>query len=313
MNQAKDAIVVDSLTKKFDGFTAVDDISFTVGKGEIFGFLGPNGSGKSTTIRMLCGVLDPTAGRAEVLGFDVAKDPDEIKRRIGYMSQKFSLYEDLTVAENLAFYAGIYDVPGDVFAERRPAILEMADLRGREDELAGNLSVGWKQRLALGCAIVHKPPMLFLDEPTGGVDPIARRHFWDLLYEMAREGTTLFVTTHYMEEAEHCHRLGFIYDGKIIALDSPKKIKERFADHIIEVVCDDQEAALALMDRSPLVKNVYLYGAAVHVNFGDFTGGAAEAGKALEDAGLRAINAAPISPSLEDVFVSLIERAGVES
>jgi ABC-2 type transport system ATP-binding protein len=222
-------IEVNNLVKKFGDFTAVDNISFNVKKGEIFGFLGPNGSGKSTTIRMLCGVIDPTQGQANVLGFDVFKESEKIKERIGYMSQRFSLYEDLTVDENLEFYAGIYGVETQKFAARRSYILKMADLKGREKELTANLSMGWKQRLALGCAIIHEPEMVFLDEPTSGVDPISRRHFWDLLYDMAEEGTTLFVTTHYMEEAEHCHKVGFISNGKIIALDTPKKIKEQSA------------------------------------------------------------------------------------
>lgn len=310
MGKDADAIIVESLTKKFDDFTAVDNISFTVKTGEIFGFLGPNGSGKSTTIRMLCGVLDPTAGQAQVLGFNVETQPDEIKKRIGYMSQKFSLYEDLTVAENLDFYAGIYEVPRKIFVDRRLAILKMADLLGRENELAGNLSVGWKQRLALGCAIIHKPPMLFLDEPTGGVDPVARRHFWDLLYEMAREGVTLFVTTHYMEEAEHCNQLSFIYEGRLIARDTPRRIKERFDDHIVEVSCDKQETALALMEQDPRTKNVYLFGSVVHVNFGDFTAGVRETKKTLKNAGITVSSATYVSPSLEDVFVNLIENAG---
>lgn len=300
------AISVEQLTKKFGEFTAVDNVSFTVGKGEIFGFLGPNGSGKSTTIRMLCGVLDPTAGAASVLGIDVASQPEEVKRRIGYMSQKFSLYEDLTVTENLEFYGGVYDVPPDLFAERRREIIAMADLKGRENELAGNLSVGWKQRLALGCAIIHQPPILFLDEPTGGVDPVSRRRFWDMLHEMAREGRTLLVTTHYMEEAEHCHRLGFIYEGRLVALDSPRRIKERFKDNIFEILCDEQERVLDVLDNRTFVKSAYLYGSVVHVNLGETSENASQVRNAIEEAGVKIHEFAPVVPSLEDVFIDLI-------
>lgn len=223
-------IVAIGLTKRFGDFTAVDGIDFEVAKGEIFGFLGPNGSGKSTTIRMLCGLLSPTSGQAQVLGVDLNRDPEAVKPLIGYMSQRFSLYDDLTVDENLTFFGGVYGVTGDRFARRREFILEMADLGGREDELAGNLSVGWKQRLALGTAIIHEPPLVFLDEPTGGVDPVARRKFWDMLYEMAAQGTTLFVTTHYMDEAEYCNTLAFIHEGRIIARGSPREIKAGFVE-----------------------------------------------------------------------------------
>jgi ABC-2 type transport system ATP-binding protein len=300
------AISVRGLTKKFGDFTAVNNVSFDVAKGEIFGFLGPNGSGKSTTIRMLCGVMDPTEGTASVLGYDIMENPEEIKRRIGYMSQKFSLYEDLTVAENLEFYAGIYDVPPDVFTGRRRHIIEMADLKGREKELTGNLSVGWKQRLALGCAIIHQPPVLFLDEPTGGVDPVSRRHFWDMLHEMSREGRTLLVTTHYMEEAEHCHRLGFIYQGDLIALDTPRGIKEHFTDNVFEVICDQQERALPILDDHPAVESVYLYGSVVHLNMGKAPDRIDQVKTELGKAGIAVTAVAPIVPSLEDVFIDLV-------
>jgi ABC-2 type transport system ATP-binding protein len=219
------AISTTGLTKRFGTFTAVDGIDLRVGRGEIYGFLGPNGSGKTTTIRMLTGNMLPSDGRAEVLGLDVVGKPEQIRRRIGYMSQRFSLFEDLTVDENLRFYAGVYDVPSSRFAERRRYVLEMADLVGREGELTANLSVGWKQRLALGAATIHEPELLFLDEPTSGVDPVARRHFWDLLYDLAESGVTLFVTTHYMDEATHCHRLGFIFDGRMIAEGTPHEIR----------------------------------------------------------------------------------------
>ena len=220
------AVEVEGLVKRFGSFTAVDGISFSVPRGEIFGFLGPNGAGKSTTIRMLCGILAPTAGRGAVAGLDIVRQSEGIKTRIGYMSQRFSLYEDLTVAENIEFYAGIYGVEPRRLAERRRWILAMANLEERADSLTRELSTGWKQRLALGCAVVHEPQILFLDEPTSGVDPLSRRNFWDLIYTVAGQGVTVFVTTHYMDEAEHCDRLGMIYGGRLVALGSPRELKE---------------------------------------------------------------------------------------
>lgn len=222
---SRNVIEVSGLTKKFNDFTAVDAVSFNVKKGEIFGFVGPNGSGKSTTIRMLCGILDATEGSANVLGFDIRKDPERIKEKIGYMSQKFSLYEDLTVYENLEFYAGVYQVPSEKMRPKIDEILKLSGLEDGEDNLTANLSVAFKQRLALGCAIIHDPDLLFLDEPTAGVDPITRRAFWNHLYLLAEQGKTSFVTTHYMEEAERCTTLGFIFNGKIIALGSPKEVR----------------------------------------------------------------------------------------
>jgi ABC-2 type transport system ATP-binding protein len=204
------AIAVRELTRTFGSFTAVDHVSFEVAPGEIFGYLGPNGSGKSTTIRMLCGLLEPTSGGAEVLGYDIVRQSEQIKARIGYMSQRFSLYNDLTVQENMEFYAGIYQISSEERRRRIPELVAMANLTGREHEQVANLSGGWKQRLALGSAIIHRPRMLFLDEPTGGVDPVSRRDFWDLIYRMADEGVTIFVTTHYMDEAERCQRIGFM-------------------------------------------------------------------------------------------------------
>ncbi len=219
------AVRTEALTKTFGEFRAVDSVSLEVAKGEVFGFLGPNGSGKTTTIRMLTGSLTPDAGQALVLGEDIATHADRIRRRIGYMSQKFSLFEDLTVEENLRFYSGVYDLDGSTYSERREYVVEMADLRGREKELTGNLSTGLKQRLALGAATMHEPDLLFLDEPTSGVDPVARRKFWDLLYELSGKGVTLFVTTHYMEEASNCSRLAFMYAGKVIADGTPRGIR----------------------------------------------------------------------------------------
>ncbi len=223
------AVSIRELTKRFGSFTAVDGISFDVARGEVFGFLGPNGSGKTTTIRMLTGAMAPTSGTAEVLGVDAVRHPDAIRRHIGYMSQKFSLFEDLTVEENLRFYSTVYDLTPDLFAQRREYILDMASLRGREKELTANLSTGWKQRLALGVATIHEPELLFLDEPTSGVDPVARRQFWDLLYDLSGRGVTLFVTTLYLEEATNCTRLAFMYRGRVIADGSPRAIREAHA------------------------------------------------------------------------------------
>jgi ABC-2 type transport system ATP-binding protein len=238
-------ISAQGLTKRFGNFTAVDDVTFQVYPGDIVGYLGPNGSGKTTTIRMLCGLIIPTSGMAFVLGVDVVKDPEEVKRQIGYMSQKFALYDDLTVRENLEFYAGVYDVPPEQEKQRLAEIYLMAGLEARTNSPASTLSGGWRQRLALGCALVHKPPLIFLDEPTSGVDPVARREFWDLIYQLADEGTTIFVTTHYMDEAEHCSRVGFMHSGRLLAFDSPHDLKRH---HL-------QGAAWAI-DVSPLLEAV---------------------------------------------------------
>lgn len=223
------AVNIDRLSRYFGEFKAVDDISFSVDRGEIFGFLGPNGAGKSTTIRMLCGLLEPSGGSGTVAGFNISTQSEAIKERIGYMSQRFSLYEDLTVVENIEFYAGIYGVPDEKLDGRKKWILEMANLIGREESLTGDLAVGWKQRLALGCAVVHEPEILFLDEPTSGVDPVSRRNFWELIHDVAGRGVTVFVTTHYMDEAEHCNRLALIYRGKLIAIGSPTSLKNEYS------------------------------------------------------------------------------------
>jgi ABC-2 type transport system ATP-binding protein len=236
MTPSEPAVVVENLVKRFGDFAAVDGISLQVGRGEIFGFLGPNGAGKSTAIRILCGLLRPTAGRATVGGFDVAAQPEEVRQRIGYMSQKFSLYDDLTVEENLDFYGGIYGVPEERRREREDYVLRLAGLEDRRRALTGQLAGGWKQRLALGCAILHEPPILFLDEPTSGVDPLARRDFWDLIYELSEKGRTVFVTTHYMDEAEYCHRLALMYKGRIIAMDTPAALMRRAGKASMEEV-----------------------------------------------------------------------------
>lgn len=235
-NSSSPAVRMDGLVKRFGDFVAVDHVTLTVQPGEIFGFLGPNGAGKSTTIRILCGLLAPTAGLAEVNGFDVATAPEQVKQSIGYMSQKFSLYDDLTVAENIDFFAGIYGVPKKKRSEREEEVLRMAGLEGQRDTLTRLLPGGWKQRLALGCAILHEPRILFLDEPTSGVDPIARRRFWDLIYGMAASGQTVFVTTHYMDEAEYCQRVALMDCGKVVALGSPGELKDRMGATTMEDV-----------------------------------------------------------------------------
>jgi ABC-2 type transport system ATP-binding protein len=233
----REAVVrIEHLTKKFGSFTAVDDVTLDVYRGEIFGFLGPNGAGKSTTIRILCGLLAPTSGHATVAGFDVARDPESVRRNIGYMSQRFSLYDDLTVEENIDFFSGIYGVPKKLRAERKSRVLEMAGLTERRTSLTAVLSGGWKQRLALGCAILHEPPILFLDEPTSGVDPLARRAFWDLIYDFSSAGQTVFVTTHYMDEAEYCHRIALMYRGRTVALGSPRELKRSMNARSMEEV-----------------------------------------------------------------------------
>jgi ABC-2 type transport system ATP-binding protein len=306
-----DAIVVTGLRKVFGDFAAVDGIDLTVGRGEIFGFLGPNGSGKTTTIRMLCGVIEPSGGGATVMGYDICSQAEQVRASIGYMSQKFSLFQDLTVDENLRFYGGIYGLSPEKFAERREYILDMAGLRGREKELTGNLSVGWKQRLALGCATIHEPRLLFLDEPTSGVDPTARRQFWELLYQLAAGGVTLFVTTHYMDEATHCNRLAFIYRGRIIAAGTPQEIKAGLAaDTILQLEVDDGEGALAALEGREGVIEAYMQGALLHVNLGVRTAEQIDLVGALEAAGYPVRGIAPVEPTLEDAFVHLVTTQG---
>ena len=292
------------LTRTFGSFTAVDHVSFDVEQGEVFAFLGPNGSGKTTTIRMLCGILSPSSGQGRVLGYDIARDGEKIKRRIGYMSQKFALYEDLTVRENLEFYAGIYEVRAGLRTRVRE-LIEMAGLQGRERQLAGTLSGGWKQRLALGCAILHRPPLLFLDEPTAGVDPVSRRHFWSLIYGLAREGTTIFLTTHYLDEAEHANRVAMMQSGRLAALDTPAALKARLpAGRLLELQVDKPMDALALLPKVPGVQEAVLYGTDLHVLLADDTG-RANAEAALAANGVTLLGIRPIAPSLEDVFISL--------
>lgn len=300
------AVEVRGLVKKFGDFTAVDNIHFTIRRGEIFGFLGPNGSGKTTTIRMLLGLLRPTAGEATVLGFDIRRQTEEIRQRIGYMSQRFSLYYDLTVSENLDFFGRTYGVRGERLRQRKEFVLEMAGLKGRERELTRNLSGGWKQRLALGAAILHEPEMLFLDEPTAGVDPISRRAFWDLLYELADAGTTILVTTHYMDEAEHCHRLAFIHRGRLIAQGTPEEIKRQMPGQVLEIDSDAPDEAVKLLRASGLFNEVALYGTLVHAIGPDAGARAEEVREMLEQAGVRVYAVSHIPPSLEDVFIARV-------
>src|SRR6188508_3535268 len=259
------AIVVEHLSRRFGDFIAVDDVSFDVRQGEIFGFLGANGAGKSTTIRMLCGLLRPTSGTATVGGVDVARDPEAVKLRIGYMSQKFSLYEALTVDQNIRFFGGVYGLEGERFARRRAFALEMAGLVGREKTLTKELAGGWRQRLALGCAILHEPPIVFLDEPTGGVDPVSRRQFWRLIDHLSQQGTTVLVTTHYLDEAEHCHRIAVMNAGKLAALGTTHELKRVFSGRpIMEVQAPSAVAAMRALEQLPEVEKTSLFGTAVH-------------------------------------------------
>jgi len=303
------AIEAVELTKQFDHFTAVDHVSFALRQGEIMGFLGPNGAGKTTTIRMLLGLTSPTSGRATVLGLDVAHQAAAIRQRIGYMSQRFSLYNDLTVSENLAFFGGIYGVRGKRFGERAQYVLDMAGLSGRENERAKNLSGGWRQRLALGCAILHEPDVLFLDEPTAGVDPVSRREFWRLLYVMSEEGRTVFVTTHYMDEAEHCHRLAFIQRGRLVALGSPQAIKaEKMRGQVLEIDCTLPQKAIEVLRSMDESGEVSLYGALIHVVVEDVAAQRARIEHALRDAGIEIRSIDAIAPSLEDVFIASVRE-----
>lgn len=303
------AIEIENLTKKFGNFTAVNNVSFNVKKGEIFGFLGPNGSGKTTVIRMLIGLLTPTSGLGQVLDFDIVKNPEQIRLNIGYMSQKFSLYDELTVEENLDFYAGVYLVPKDVLQQRKREILEMADLVGRENSITATLSGGWKQRLALGCAIIHNPKLVFLDEPTGGVDPVARRQFWDLIYRLSENGVTVMVTTHYMDEAEHCNTIGFIHYGNLLAVDTPENLKKnQMKGQIIEIKCDKLMESLELLKTADFVKDAAVYGQGLHIVVDDAKRYLVPLADILKSGGVKVANIKHVNPSLEDVFVFLVEN-----
>jgi ABC-2 type transport system ATP-binding protein len=309
------AISVRGLTKRFGDFTAVDGINFDVPRGQVFGFLGPNGSGKSTTIRMLTGSLEASEGRALVLGEDVLAHPARVQRRMGYMSQKFTLFKDLTVEENLRFYAGVYGLSAAQYTDQRAYVLQMADLVGREKELTANLSVGWQRRLALGTATIHSPELLFLDEPTSGVDPVARRQFWDLLYDLANRGVTLFVTTHYMEEASHCNQLAFVYGGRLVAEGTPQQIRERATgQRILEVTVANPDAALELIGNLPGVADAYLSAATVHAVLDAYADERDVVGSligALQFHGFGEASVVRAEPTIDDVFVGLVssERA----
>ncbi len=308
------AVIVRDLTKDFGSFRAVDHISFEVPRGQIFGFLGPNGSGKTTTIRMLLGLLSPSDGTAIVLGEDVSRRADRVRPRVGYMSQRFSLYNDLTVIENLRFYGRTYGLKNAELHERIQFAIEMADLKGRERERTKNLAGGWRQRLALGAAILHKPELIFLDEPTAGVDPVSRRAFWDLLYEVTATGTTIFVTTHYMDEAEHCEELAFIHDGHLIARGSPQQIKDTMMHgQVLELSPDDPTWAMSILQQAHRdghlnVEEIAMYGAQLHIVAKDVEQHIQPIKELLGESGINPGLMDVISPSLEDVFISCIRR-----
>jgi ABC-2 type transport system ATP-binding protein len=302
-----DQVIADGLVKRFGNFVAVDHVSFHIARGEIMGFLGPNGAGKSTIIRILCGLLRPSGGRAIVAGIDVAHNPEGVRQRIGYMSQKFSLYRDLTVAENLRFFGGIYSVPRDQLPERMRFAVDMAGLAGREDALVGTLAGGWQQRLALGCAVLHRPPILFLDEPTSGVEPASRRRFWDLIHSLANDGVTVLVSTHYMDEAEYCHRAALINHGRLIAIGSPATLKRTaIGGEILHVETDTLGPTLAALHDAPGVRDVAVFGNSLHIVVDNAETSLAELPEFLAGRGLAAKRITRIAASLEDVFVQLI-------
>jgi ABC-2 type transport system ATP-binding protein len=305
------AIEVRNLTKRFGKFTAVDDVTFSVKRGEIFGFLGANGAGKSTTIRMLCGLLQPSAGSATVGGFDILRQTEEVKQSIGYMSQRFSLYNDLSVEQNIRFYGGVYGLRSDRLRSRTGWVLEMAGLEGRERTLTGELSGGWKQRLALGCAILHEPPIIFLDEPTGGVDPISRRNFWELINQLSAAGTTVLVTTHFLDEAEYCNDIILMNAGRLIAAGSPTELKtEHLRNPILEVTLAGGSVveALELIRSRPWALETSVFGTSLHVMVAEERAGAAAIGAALGEGGFAARTIQRIIPSLEDVFLYLLDQ-----
>ncbi|HUX09505.1 MAG TPA: ABC transporter ATP-binding protein [Terriglobia bacterium] len=306
--EAEKAVVVKDLDRRFGAFVAVNRISLEVAKGEIFGFLGPNGAGKSTTIRMLCGILAPSGGGGTVAGFDIRTQSEEIKSHIGYMSQKFSLYEDLTVEENIDFYSGIYRIPPEKKRARKEWVIKMAGLEEHRHSRTGTLSGGWKQRLALGCATMHEPRIIFLDEPTSGVDPNSRRQFWDMIYDLAGRGVTVFVTTHYMDEAEYCDRIALIYHGELIAEGTPEKLKtELMQEDVLEVACERPQDALEEIRKLSGVKEVALFGKRLHVVADDGEAAARSVKESLSQKGFQVERIEKIVPSMEDVFVSLIE------
>jgi ABC-2 type transport system ATP-binding protein len=303
------AVWVKGLRKEFGNFVAVAGIDFEVKKGEIFGFLGPNGAGKSTTIKMLCGIMKPTSGMGKVNGKDIFDEPEEIKASIGYMSQRFSLYEDLTVMENLNFYAGIYRIPKEKREMRKLWVLEMADLKGKERKITRTLATGWKQRLALGCAILHEPPILFLDEPTSGVDPISRMNFWELIYNLSREGVTIFVTTHYMDEVQYCDRLALIFRGRIIAMGRPFELRMNGIKGVVmEIECNKNSEAMELLQKRKEFDDVSFFGNKLHVISQEMDGIEGLIREILKKGNIKVVRIERITPSIEDVFIHLIEK-----
>ena len=314
---SRPAIACSDLTKSFGGFTAVDRLSFTVKAGSIFGLLGANGAGKSTTIRMLCGLLRSSGGGARVAGYDIDREPEQVKRNIGYMSQHFSLYNDLTVAENIRFFGGVYGLDNHLLGERTAWALDMAGLTGREQTLTGELSGGWKQRLALACAVLHRPAIVFLDEPTGGVDPVSRRRFWRLINSLAGEGVTVLVTTHYLDEAEYCNRILLMNEGRRLAAGSPGELKSSVIDApVLELRCPDLMAGVELLQKQQWVGECSVFGTALHVSVDAKEAGAA-AGRTriralFRENGLVLAGIDDIAPSLEDVFIRLLEKARTE-
>lgn len=312
-----ESIIVRDLTRRFGTFTAVDQISFAVQRGEIFGFLGANGAGKSTTIRMLCGLLAPTSGTATVGGFDIRTQTERVKQSIGYMSQRFSLYDDLTVEQNIAFYGGIYGLSPSRLRARMQWVIQMADLAGREQSLTRTLAGGWKQRLALGCAVLHEPAIVFLDEPTGGVDPISRRKFWELINQLSAGGTTVLVTTHFLDEAEYCNDIILINAGRIIAGGSPVELKTQHIRHpMLEITLtrEDIVEALELVRVQPWALETSVFGTSLHVMVPDETEGKRLLTSVLGEAGISGTEPVRITPSLEDVFLFLLEQqAGTQA
>ncbi len=303
------SIEVRELTKKFGSFTAVNQVSFSVKRGEIFGFLGANGAGKSTTIRMLCGLLQSTSGTALVGGFDINTQTDQVKLNIGYMSQRFSLYDDLTVEQNIKFYGGVYGLKNSRLKERMDWVLKMADLKGREDSLTKTLSGGWKQRLALGCAILHEPKIVFLDEPTGGVDPISRRNFWELINHLSSEGITVLVTTHFLDEAEYCNSIILINAGKLIASGTPSQLKHDYIKNpILEISSTNVVDALEAIRVQPWAMETSVFGTKLHVMVKDEKEGKALVERTLSEKNITVQGTQRIVPSLEDVFLYLLEH-----
>lgn len=307
MSDYKYAINTNDLTRKFGDFTAVNNVNFYIPKGEIFGLLGPNGAGKTTTIRMLCGIIAPTSGNATVLGYDIRKDSEAIKKQIGYMSQRFSLYDDLTAVENLDFYASIYGVKAGERKKRIQDLIDQSGLRGYENELTHNLSGAWRQRLALACAIAHNPPMLFLDEATAGVDPVSRREFWDLIYEMAGQGISILATTHYMDEAEYCNTIGMMYQAELVAVASPDTLKDNLSGLLVQISCSDPLKGETIADQIPGVYDASLHGVRLHVYIKDEKV-LLPLKKAYTSAGITIEAMETIQPSLEDVFITMVEE-----